>query len=135
MKEHRVTLGDIELAVFAAGAGPPVLLLHGFPDDGEVRENQLSALAVEVYRVITPDTRGCGQSTIPAGVSDYRLKFLLDGIISVLDHFELERVSLVAHDWGAMIAWRLVIARPERFERFAALAVGHPAPLGAGGTM
>ncbi len=135
MEQHRVSSGDVELAVFSAGDGPPVLLLHGFPDDHEVWENQISALVIAGYRVIAPDTRGCGQSTIPPQVSDYRIKYLLNDMIALLDHFGLEKVALVAHDWGAMIAWRLVIAHPDRFERFAALSVGHPATLGAGGKL
>ena len=126
MEEHRVRSGDVDLAVYVAGKGPSVLMVHGFPDDHEVWKEQVSALVAAGYQVIAPDTRGCGQSTIASAVSDYHIKLLIGDMIAVLVHFGLERASLVAHDWGAMIAWRLVIAHPDRFERYAALSVGHP---------
>lgn len=135
MGEHRVQSGEVELAVHVAGQGKPVFLLHGFPDDHAVWSAQIDALVSAGYRVIAPDTRGCGQSSIPPDVSDYRIKHLIGDMIAVLDHFGLEKVSLVAHDWGAMIAWRLVIAHPDRFERYAALSVGHPNALRAGGKL
>lgn len=132
-EQHRVLCGGIELAVHVAGEGPPVLLVHGFPDDHEVWEKQIPPLVAAGYRVIAPDTRGCGQSAIPATLADYRIDYLIADMIAVLDHFGVQKSALVAHDWGAMIAWRLAIAHPERFERFAALSVGHPATLGAAG--
>lgn len=135
MEEHRIFSGDVELAVHVAGEGDPVLMVHGFPDDHEVWNEQIAALVAAGYRVIAPDTRGCGHSSIPADVSVYHITYLIKDMIAVLDHFGLEKVSLVGHDWGAMIAWRLAIAHPDRFERFAAVSVGHPATLGAVGKL
>lgn len=133
MEQHRVLSSGIELAVYVAGEGPSVLLVHGFPDDHEVWENQVPALVAAGYRVIAPDTRGCGQSSIPSSLADYRIEHLIADMIAVQDHFGVQKTALVAHDWGAMIAWRLAIAHPDRFERFAALSVGHPATLRAAG--
>lgn len=133
LQTHRVRSGEVELAVHVAGDGPPVLLLHGFPDDHSVWSKQIPALVAAGYRVIAPDTRGCGQSAIPPAVADYRIELLVADMIAVLDHFAVERVTLVAHDWGALIGWRLVLAHPERIARYAALSVGHPAALGTGG--
>lgn len=133
MEEHRVISGDVELAVHVTGKGPSVLLIHGFPDNHEVWENQVPALVAAGYRVIAPDTRGCGNSSIPASVADFRIDRLVADMIAVLDHFGIAKALLVAHDWGALIGWRLAIAHPERIERYVALSVGHPAALGAGG--
>ena len=133
MEKHSVMSGGVELAVHTAGAGSPVLLIHGFPDDHEVWEHQVPALVASGHRVIAPDTRGCGNSTIPPQVADYRIDQLVSDMIAVLDHFGIARAALVAHDWGALIGWRLAIAHPDRIERYAALSVGHPAALGAGG--
>lgn len=72
MEYHRVTSGDVEIAVFTAGDGPAVLLLYGFPDDHEVWEDQISALVAAVYRLIAPDMRDCGQSAIPPEINYYR---------------------------------------------------------------
>ena len=132
-KTHRVSSAGVELAVHVAGEGVPVLLIHGFPDDHTVWEYQFAALVEAGYRVIAPDTRGCGQSEIPADLAGYRIDLLVADMVAVLDQFGIEKAALVAHDWGAMIAWRLVIAHPERFERYAALSVGHPSSLGSGG--
>lgn len=133
MTEHRIKAGDVELAVHVAGDGDPVLLIHGFPDDHEVWEYQVAALVAAGFRVIAPDTRGCGLSSIPSTVDGYRIDRLIADMVAVLDHFGIEKAALVAHDWGALIGWRLAIAHPDRIERYAALSVGHPAALGAGG--
>lgn len=130
---HTIMSGDVAITVHVAGEGIPLLLVHGFPDDHEVWSKQVPALVASGFRVIAPDTRGCGQSAMPSRVEDYRIDLLVADMIAVLDHFGLAQVGLVAHDWGALIAWRLAIAHPERIERFAALSVGHPAALGSGG--
>lgn len=121
-----IAIGDVTLNVVIAGEGPDVLLVHGFPDDHTVWRKTIPALVAAGYRVIAPDTRGCGESSIAAKVNDYRVETLVADLIGVLDQLGIAKVRLVAHDWGAAIAWQLVLAHPERVDRYAALAVGHP---------
>lgn len=114
------------LNVTIAGEGPAVLLVHGFPDDHKVWRHQITALSAAGYQVIAPDTRGCGDSFLPVTAADYRLPLLVDDLRRVLDALDLDKVFLVGHDWGAVIAWQFVMAHSERVIRYAALSVGHP---------
>lgn len=130
---QRLKVNGIELNVLIAGTGPDVLLVHGFPDDHTVWRKQVAPLVAAGYRVIAPDTRGCGDSEIPPEVGDYALETLVADLVALLDALGIERVRLVAHDWGAVQGWQLAIRHPERVERFIALSVGHPNAYARGG--
>ena len=69
MSENRVAVGDIELNVFDAGAGPPLLFVHGFPLDHTMWDAQIKELQSH-FRVIAPDLRGFGQSSTRFGKPD-----------------------------------------------------------------
>lgn len=122
----RIAVNGIQLAVQQAGSGPPVLLIHGFPDDHHVWRKQVCALAAAGYRVIVPDLRGCGDSDVPEGVAPYRLDRLIADLVGLLDALGIEKARVVGHDWGAVLGWQLAIKHPERVERYVALSVGHP---------
>lgn len=126
-------VNGVELNVIDVGAGEPVLLLHGFPDTHAVWREQIPALVAAGYRVIAPDTRGCGDSQLLTRVADYQIKHLIADLVALLDVLGLAKVKLVAHDWGAVIGWQLVMAHPQRIERYVALSVGHPSAYGSGG--
>ena len=66
-------------------------------------------------------------------VRDYQVDNLVADLVGLLDALNIDRVRLVAHDWGAVIGWRLVLAHPQRIERYVALSVGHPNAYGQGG--
>lgn len=123
---RHIEVNGINLAVLDVGSGKPVLLLHGFPDDHQVWRKQVPELLAAGYRVIAPDLRGCGQSDVAGAVSNYRIETLLADILGLLESLGIEKVQLVAHDWGAVLGWRLCMAAPERISRYAALSVGHP---------
>ena len=129
---RRVRVNGIELNVAVAGEGPPVLLVHGFPDDHDVWRKQIPALAAAGYRVIAPDTRGCGDSDAPLGVHRYKLDLLVSDLVALLDALGIAKVRLVAHDWGAVIGWYFAVNHPERVDRYAALSVGHPTAYARG---
>jgi pimeloyl-ACP methyl ester carboxylesterase len=122
----------VDLHVVLAGTGPDVLLVHGFPDDHSVWRRQIGPLVAAGYRVIAPDTRGCGDSEAPRGRRHYMLDLLVGDLIGLLDALGIDKVRLVAHDWGAIIGWQMVIRHPERIDRFMALSVGHPTAYARG---
>ena len=130
-----IKVNGIRLNLRLEGEGPPVLLVHGFPDSHAVWRRQIPALVAAGFQVIAPDTRGCGDSEISPDVADYRLENLVADLVGLLDHLGVDKVRLVAHDWGAVIAWHLVLAHPERVERYIPLSVGHPACYAHGGLM
>lgn len=124
---HRLTANGIELSVHEAGQGPPLLLLHGFPDSAELWRHQIPALAAAGYRVIAPDLRGFGRSDAPAERDAYRMDLILGDVLDLLAALGIrEPVGLVGHDWGAAVGWLLCARHPNHVRRFAALSVGHP---------
>ncbi|MFO1394987.1 MAG: alpha/beta fold hydrolase [Steroidobacteraceae bacterium] len=123
---RRVRVADVELNVALAGSGPAVLLIHGFPDDHTVWREQIPALVAAGYRVIAPDTRGCGDSDMSPRVRDYHTDRLTADLVGLLDALGVERARVVGHDWGAVQAWCLAMRHPGRVERLIALSVGHP---------
>ncbi len=124
---RRLTVNGVALNVVVEGEGPDVLLVHGFPDDHAVWRGQIPALVAAGYRVIAPDTRGCGESEMPPRVSDYCIDRLVADLVGVLDALGVARARVVGHDWGALQGWYLAMRHPERVERYLALSVGHPA--------
>jgi pimeloyl-ACP methyl ester carboxylesterase len=128
-----ITVNGVKLNVIDAGQGEPVLLVHGFPDTHAVWRKQIPALLAAGYRVIAPDTRGCGESEMPPKVADYRIEKLVADLAALLDALGIDKVKLVSHDWGAVIGWQFLMAHPQRVERAVMLSVGHPSAYGSGG--
>jgi len=111
------------------GDGPPVLLLHGWPDDSTLFRHQQAALAAAGYRALAVDWPMHGESSRPDRVSRCATPDLARDIVSLLDALGLARVHLVAHDYGATVSWEMVAANPHRFATFAAISVGHSAEV------
>lgn len=123
---QQIAVERAKLTVWTAGRGPAVLLVHGFPDDHSVWRHQVPALVQAGYRVVVPDMRGCGESSMPKRVSDYRLAYQIEDLQTVVTALGLDEVHLVGHDLGAVIAWQFAMAHPELVRSYAALSVGHP---------
>jgi pimeloyl-ACP methyl ester carboxylesterase len=121
--ERRVRLPRVELFLREAGDGPPLLLLHGWPQHGEMWMPLVDELARE-YRVLIPDLRGSGRSGAPSGRYD-KHRMTAD-VLDLLDAEGIEKAAVVGHDWGGWIAWLLALEHPERVERFVDLDVPPP---------
>jgi len=106
--------------------GPLVVLLHGFPEFWYGWRRQIPALAEAGFRLLVPDQRGYNLSDKPVGVPPYRLETLGDDVLGLLDKAGRERAFVVGHDWGAVVAWWLALAKPARVERLGILNVPHP---------
>lgn len=121
---HRwVRAGELDVHVAQAGAGAPVVLLHGWPQHWWCWRHVIPALA-ERHRVIAADLRGLGWTSAPRG--GYDKHSLAGDLIALLDTLELERVVLVGHDWGAWAGFLACARHPQRFERFVALSIPPP---------
>jgi len=116
----------MRLAAETAGDGPPVLLVHGFPDSRRVWREQIGPLAEAGFRAIAPDLRGFGESERPEGVEAYRATTVVGDLLELLDEHGVERAHIVGHDWGAGLVWVLAALHPERVLTLTALSVGHP---------
>ena len=127
--EHHDRSGDgVRLHVVEAGPrdGPPVLLLHGFPECWACWRSQIGPLVAAGLRVIVPDQRGYNLSDRPRGIGPYRLDRLTLDAVALLDSLRIDRVVVVGHDWGGMVAWWLAITEPQRVSALVACNIPHP---------
>ena len=129
--ERFVRANGVRLHVVEAGPpdGPPVVLLHGFPELWYGWRRQIGPLAEAGFRLIVPDQRGYNTSDKPAGVGAYHVDTLAADVVALLDAARIEQAAIVGHDWGAVVAWWLGLAHPERVSRLAILNVPHPAVM------
>ena len=109
-----VATNGIELEVFSAGAGRPVVLCHGWPELAYSWRHQLPALAGAGYRVLAPNQRGYGNSSRPGEVTAYDIVHLTGDLIGLLDHHGYDDALFVGHDWGAIVVWALAVLHPDR---------------------
>ena len=123
---HRTVLArGLRFHVAEAGAGEPLVLVHGWPQHWWMWRHVVPLLAPQA-RLVMIDLRGFGWSDAPPG--RYDKQTLADDLLAVLDALGLERVRLMAHDWSAWSGFLACLAAPERFEAF--LALGAPRPGG-----
>lgn len=108
---HLVSAGGSALHVAMGGAGQPLLLLHGYPQSGEIWRKIAPELARE-HRLIIPDLPGMGCSD--PGTSPHTLLLATQAIESLLESVGVSQVAVVGHDWGGAVGAMLALARPDR---------------------
>ncbi|TMD07298.1 MAG: alpha/beta fold hydrolase [Chloroflexi bacterium] len=118
--------GGVKLHYVHQGAGPLLLLLHGFPDFWFSWRNQIPALAKD-HHVVAIDLRGYNESDKPDGVEPYRMRHLCDDVDAVIDQLGGGRATLVGHDWGGAVAWSYAYSHPEKLDALVILNAPHPA--------
>jgi pimeloyl-ACP methyl ester carboxylesterase len=116
MRQRTARTNGVQLKVTEAGPadGPLVILAHGFPEGAYSWRHQMEPLAAAGYRVIAPDQRGYGSSSLPPNVADYGMDQLTSDLIGLVDDVGREQAVFVGHDWGAFIVWDLARLHPER---------------------
>jgi pimeloyl-ACP methyl ester carboxylesterase len=117
--------GELRFTAFAAGAGPTVLCAHGFPDNARSFRHQFADLVAAGYRVVAPTARGYEESSQPRN-GDYRVGEMARDIIAWVDDLGEDKVHLVGHDWGAIMAYGACAEAPERFHSLTTIAIPHP---------
>jgi len=122
-----VMAGGLRFHVAACGEGERLALcLHGFPECWYSWRHQMPLLAELGYRVWAPDLRGYGESDKPVGFREYAIERLLGDVAALIDASGSRSTTLIAHDWGAIIAWYFAIRRVRPLERLAIMNVPHP---------
>lgn len=124
-KQQMVTVNGIELRVTTGGAGPALVLLHGFPQT-QLIWHRVAPLLAQHFTLVMPDLRGYGHSAAPPGDAGHRCyskREMARDIIALADHLGIERFALAGHDRGGRVAYRLVLDNPGRVTRFCAIDI------------
>jgi pimeloyl-ACP methyl ester carboxylesterase len=125
---HHIATALLRIAYEINGPadGPPVLLLHGWPDDPRTYDKVSPALNQAGFRTIAPWLRGYGETTFlsPVTMRSGEIVAMAQDALDLADALGLKTFAVVGHDWGARIAYVLAIVAPERVTRIAALSVG-----------
>jgi pimeloyl-ACP methyl ester carboxylesterase len=117
-----VEANGVTFHYLAAGKGPIVLALHGFPDHARSYRHQMPALASAGYRVVAPFMRGYAPSEIPEG-GYFGVPALAADAVALAKALSDEPVVLIGHDWGAAAAHAAAAMAPERFSKLITIAV------------
>jgi pimeloyl-ACP methyl ester carboxylesterase len=128
-RTETISVGDLAFTVDIAGpsVGPPVLLLHGFPETRRMWRRQLEALAAAGYRAVAPDQRGYSPGARPTATADYDTARLIGDALGLMDTLGAPVFDLVGHDWGGQIAWLIAAGSRERVRSLTVLSRPHPA--------
>jgi pimeloyl-ACP methyl ester carboxylesterase len=110
------------MAIYEAGSGPAVILLHGFPELAYSWRHQIRDLSAKGWRVIAPDLRGYGSTGPHGGTVAYSMCNLSADVIGLLDALQVDRTVLVGHDFGSMLAWAMARDHPDRVRGVVSLA-------------
>jgi haloalkane dehalogenase len=126
-----VEIEGLRMAYVEAGAGDPILMLHGEPTWGYLYRHMIAPLA-QVGRVIVPDLIGFGRSDKPIAANAYSYKAHVRWMRKFVEAMALKRTILICQDWGGLIGLRVLSQIPERFARLVAMNTG--ISPGAGGS-
>jgi len=117
VRERTVDSAGTAIFVRESGSGPPVVLLHGFPETSRCWDKVAAALSAE-HHVLAPDLPGYGRSARP---TSYDSATLANTIAAFMDAAGVPRAAVVGHDWGGGVAFRLALDHPEAVERLAVI--------------
>ncbi|HEX5378123.1 MAG TPA: alpha/beta hydrolase [Phenylobacterium sp.] len=121
----RVDVGEATLRVRHGGSGPPLLLLHGYPETHMMWGRIADDLARD-FTVIAPDLRGYGESSKPAAAPDhetYSKRAMARDAIALMRHFGHRRFNLTGHDRGGRVGYRLALDHPDAVIRLSILDI------------
>jgi haloacetate dehalogenase len=120
-----IDTGEVSIFVRTRGTGPPLLLLHGFPQTHLMWRDVAPRLA-RTFTVVSADLRGYGDSGCPPSTADhapYSKRVMAKDMAVVMEKLGFPKFSVAGHDRGARVAYRLALDHPERVHRVAVLDV------------
>ena len=121
---HFVQLPGLRMHSVQAGAGPLVVLLHGFPESWWSWRHQVQPLVEAGFRVVAPDLRGYGETQRQG---PYDLDTIVGDVCALIESLGEKQAMIVGHDWGGGVAWHLASLRPEYCKRLVVMNCPHPA--------
>jgi haloacetate dehalogenase len=123
--ERRIDTGEATIYARVGGEGPPLLLLHGYPQTHACWHRMAPALARQ-FTLVVPDLRGYGASTGPAADPahlKYAKRAMAADFVAVMQALGHERFAVISHDRGGRVGYRLALDHPDRIERLVTLDI------------
>jgi pimeloyl-ACP methyl ester carboxylesterase len=117
MRSEFINANGIRFHCLTEGAGPLVILLHGFPQFSYEYRHLVPALAQAGYRAVAPDMRGFGETSRPSRIEDYALQTLGDDIAALVDAFGEQKAHLIGHEWGGIVSAESALSHPDKVDR------------------
>jgi haloacetate dehalogenase len=110
------------LHAISEGSGPPLVLLHGFPETHRCWDRVASNLAGD-FTIVRADLRGYGSSPKPSGEGAYAKREMAEDVRALMRELGYERFAIAGHDRGGLVAQRLAVDHPEAVTHLAVLGV------------
>ena len=126
MRSEFINANGIRFHYLTDGAGPLVILLHGFPQFSYEYRHLVPALAHAGYRAVAPDMRGFGETSRPPRIQDYALQTLGEDVAALVDAFGEPKAHVLGHEWGGIVAAEAALSHPDKVDRLI-LVNGPPA--------
>ena len=120
--DRTTTFNGTQITWSEAGDGPPLLLLHGFPQTRALWARIAPELA-QTHRVICPDLRGYGDSGKPAEIAAYSFREMARDQIALMHHLGHDSFALAGHDRGGRVAHRLALDHPDAITRLCVMDI------------
>ncbi|WP_328188153.1 alpha/beta fold hydrolase [Marinobacter sp. OP 3.4] len=117
------TIDGITTRVATLGAGPAVLLIHGWPECWYSWRQQIVALAEAGYQAVAPDMPGFGETDPLPTMEDYNARRIGQFLLALCNRFGGTPATIIAHDWGATNTWNFALQYPDAVARLVILSV------------
>jgi len=130
--QHRIEVNNIQINYVVAGNGPPLLLLHGHPQNLIVWRKVAPTLVSAGYKVIAPDLRGYGDSSKPEGGSDhinYSKREMAKDQVELMNQLGHNHFTVMGHDRGGRVAHRMALDHPDVVERIVVIDIAPTATM------
>lgn len=125
IRHERIKADGVDLHVAVVGQGPPVILLHGFPENWRSWRRQFAALVHAGFSVWAPDMRGYNLSERPSDREAYHLRHLIADVASVVHATGYPRAHIGGHDWGGIVAWTFAGHNPDLIDKLVIFNAPH----------
>jgi epoxide hydrolase 4 len=126
MRSEFIEAGGITFHCLTDGAGPLVVMLHGFPQSSYEYRHLIPALARAGYRAVAPDMRGFGDTSRPSRIEDYALQTLGNDIAALIEALGAPKAHILGHEWGGIVGAEVALSHPDKVDRLV-LVNGAPA--------
>ncbi len=124
-REHRLRIGDADIFARIGGHGPPLLLIHGFPQT-HAMWHRIAPDLMKRFTCVMPDLRGYGYSSCPLNGPDhfaYSKRAMANDLLHLMQEFGHDNFAVVGHDRGGRVGYRMALDHPGRVSRLCVLDI------------